>query len=173
MLGRMIKRYLQSRQVKKAYNLLGGIDGDLDVTPENVLILWKGLRGLRLTEEELLLLLPVQGQFYYQAHEVAKRLEQGTLYFARSEEPPRTHYPPVLNSSSLRFWLSDKEGCHLETVSFLLELEELIKDNAEAMEISSETEAEHMYNYRVGELYYVYCDIMTFCETILRRAHST
>lgn len=169
----IFKRYLHHRNLKKAYKLLGGTDGDLDVTPENVLILWKGLRGLRLTEEEVLLLLPIQGDFYYHAHEVATRLEKGTLYFAREEEPVRTHYPPELKSNSLRYWLSDKEGGHLEVISFLLDLESLIEDNYEAMDLSRETEAEHMYDYRVGELYYVYCDIMTFCETILRRAYST
>lgn len=173
MLGTLMKRLLQSRQLKKAYNLLGGIDGELDVSPENVLILWKGLRALRLTENELLLLLPIQGEFYYQAHEVAERLEQGTLLFARSEEPTRTHYPPELVSNSLRYWLSDKKGGHLEVITFLLNLEDLLQDNVEAMEISRETEAEHMYDYRISELYYVYCDIMTFCESILRRAHST
>ncbi|AGX01881.1 hypothetical protein CF95_gp167 [Erwinia phage PhiEaH1] len=173
MLAKMLRRYFQSRQLNKAYALLGGIDGEIEVSPETMLILWKGLRALRLSEEELLLLLPIQGDFYYQAHDVAERLEKGTLYFARTEEPPRTHYPPEINSSSLRFWLSDKQGSHLEAISFLLELEELIKDNVEAMDLSRETEAEHVYNYRIGEMYYVYCDIMTFCESILRRAHST
>lgn len=173
MLGTLIKRYLQSRQLKKAYNLIGGVDGQLDVTPQNVLILWKGLRALRYTEDELLATLSIQGDFYYQAHEVAERLEKGTLYFVRSEEPTRTHYPPEVKSNSLRYWLSDKKGSHLDVVGFLLDLEELIEDNHEAMDLSGETEAEHMYDYRVGELYYVYCDIMTFCESILRRAHST
>lgn len=173
MLLSFIRRLIGRRHFNKAVLLLGEPDGEIDVTPENVLILWKGLRNAGLSEAGLLLTLTEGGDFYYPAWDVSERLLAGTKHFAHGTEPPKTHYPPLVQRQSLRFWLSDNKGQHLDVVDFLLDLEELIKDNQEAMELSRELEAEHVYDYRVGELYYVYCDIMTFCEVILRRVHST
>jgi hypothetical protein len=165
----LLRKYRDRAKLKRAKLLLAENDETIDVSPENVLILWEGLRAARIEETILVRHFSQRQRFHMTALECLSKLEQATELAKVHVDPERVFYPPEPREYTLAGWLSDGKGRRLSYIDFLLELDAVIREHAEYMELSKEYDAEHLYEYRTEQLYYPYCDIITFLEVILRR----
>ncbi len=164
------KRYRDGQKVKKAKALIEAEADRIQVTPQNVLILWEGLRSLRIPERQLLSYFPLRSRFHSVLSVCVKDIQSATELAKNQESPERRFYPPEPKEYSLRDWCTALEPSGtIDAIENLLDLDKALREHAEYMELSREYEAEHFYEFRIEQVYYVYCDIMTFVEVIFRK----
>lgn len=164
------QRYQDGRKIKKAKALMDAEPDRIQVTPENVLILWEGLRSLRIPERQLISYFPLRSSFHSVLSVCVKDLQSSTELAKVHEQPERRFYPPEPEEYSLRDWCTTlKPSGTIDAIDNLLALDKALREHAEYMELSKEYDAEHFYEFRIEQVYYVYCDIMTFVEVIFRK----
>lgn len=169
MLKRLFQKWTKDRALNNAKKLILSEGDELTVSPENLLILWKGFTALQLSSVDLVHRMSAKCAFNYRCEEVLHRLQEANDLLDSQILPSKTASAPEQETLTLRRWLSTTMDVNVQADAYLLALGKAVEANVDKMYISRDFDDKGLYEIRLQELFYVYCDVMNFCDSILRR----
>ncbi|EGO2129079.1 hypothetical protein ITP31_003902 [Salmonella enterica] len=155
----------KGRACNKARKLFKGKE-EVPVNVDNALICVAGIRSIYLNKKLMAATYPTTlFGLYFTPEKLEKEFESAIQLILSEDQPERRRYPPQLTRTKLDNWLwTDKGDKPIEWEQYIVGLLAKAENFLCMLRDSYEIEGKAIAGYRLEQMYYPLCDIISIAE---------